>query len=85
LAHFPPADDYNVDCSVESLLKSTNNFKDKGNSNCSLVLFGHGDGGGGPEFMHLERLKRVKDFDPVPKVKFSTTKKFFEKLSQNSQ
>lgn len=45
-----------------------------------MILFGHGDGGGGPEFQHLERLKRTEDFDPLPKVKHATVLEFFENL-----
>ena len=51
---------------------------DKGRTNCSLVLFGDGDGGGGPQLEHVERLMRVQDFDGIPKVKFSTCHEFFE-------
>jgi alpha-mannosidase len=73
LTHFPPADTYNSNGSVEELLMSHTNFKDKGRSNMSLLLFGDGDGGGGPQLEHLERLQRAtKDFDGLPKVKMAT-------------
>jgi alpha-mannosidase len=60
LAHFPPADTYNAQCSVEEILKSESNHKSKMTSRRSLLLFGHGDGGGGPAVSHLERLIRLK-------------------------
>jgi Glycosyl hydrolases family 38 N-terminal domain/Alpha mannosidase middle domain len=60
LAHFPPADTYNAQCSVEEILKSESNHKSKLTSRRSLLLFGHGDGGGGPAVSHLERLARLK-------------------------
>ena len=53
-------------------------FKDKGRSNVSMLLFGDGDGGGGPQIEHIERLKRLKDFEGVPKVEFSTFREFFK-------
>ena len=42
-------------------------FKDKGRSRRSLLLFGHGDGGGGPTEGMLERLERVGDVDGLPR------------------
>lgn len=63
---------------------SHTNFKDKGRSNSSLLLFGDGDGGGGPQIEHLERLVRLQDFEGAPKVKFGSVKEFFEQLEGNS-
>jgi alpha-mannosidase len=48
LSHFPPADTYCGNGSVKELLDNVKNFKDKGRTDCALVLFGDGDGGGGP-------------------------------------
>jgi alpha-mannosidase len=48
LTHFPPADTYNSGGSLGDVLKSHTNYKDKGRANISLLLFGDGDGGGGP-------------------------------------
>jgi alpha-mannosidase len=48
LTHFPPADNYCSNGGLSDVLKSETNFKDKGRSNSSLLLFGDGDGGGGP-------------------------------------
>jgi len=64
---------------------SHTNFKDKGRTNQSLLLFGDGDGGGGPQLEHLERLKRLKDFEGVPKVKFSTCHEFFRDLEKSAK
>jgi len=49
------------------------------------VLFGDGDSGEGPQLQHIEKLIRVKDFDGLPKVKFSACQEFFEeaKATQN--
>jgi alpha-mannosidase len=48
LSHFPPADTYVSNGSVEEVLKNAKNLNDKGRTNCALLLFGDGDGGGGP-------------------------------------
>lgn len=49
------------------LVKSVKNNKDKGRANHSAVLFGFGDGGGGPTQLMLDRLHRVQDTDGLPK------------------
>lgn len=48
-------------------MKTVKNNKDKGRANHSAVLFGHGDGGGGPTQLMLDRLHRVQDTDGLPK------------------
>jgi alpha-mannosidase len=85
LTHFPPADTYNSNGSLEEVLKSHTNLKDKGRTNTSLMLFGDGDGGGGPQLEHLERLERLQDFEGAPKVKFSTCHEFFRELDATSK
>jgi len=47
--HFPPSDTYNAQIFGEELARSARNFKDAGPANRSLMAFGHGDGGGGPD------------------------------------
>lgn len=82
LAHFPPADTYNSDGKLNDVLKSQNNFKDKGVSNMSLMLFGEGDGGGGPERQHIDSILRFKNVEGVPNVKLSTVNEFFNDLEK---
>lgn len=85
LTHFPPADTYNSNGKVNEVLMSHTNFKDKGRSDSSLLLFGDGDGGGGPQLEHIERLQRLRDFDGCPKVQFSTCHDFFRHLEATSK
>lgn len=49
------------------LTKTAKNFQDKGRSQRSLYLFGHGDGGQGPTQDILENLERLKDVDGLPR------------------
>ncbi len=86
LTHFPPADTYCAAGSVEEVLKSQTNFKDKGRSNTSLMLFGVGDGGGGPMDKHIEQLERMKDTDGLPKVVLGgSVDQFFDELQKDSE
>ncbi|XP_077998328.1 alpha-mannosidase 2C1-like isoform X2 [Glandiceps talaboti] len=84
LAHFPPGDNYCMEGKVEDLLKTLKNNKDKGRVNATMMLYGHGDGGGGPTEDMLERLVRLENVDGLPKVAMSTPDKFFEDIEKNS-
>jgi len=85
LTHFPPADTYCASGKLEEVLKSQTNFKDKGRSNVSLMLFGVGDGGGGPAPQHIEQLERMKDVDGIPKVVLGkSVDDFFNSLSKDA-
>lgn len=33
-----------------------------------MLLFGEGDGGGGPQIEHIEKIKRLSDIEGLPKV-----------------
>ncbi|XP_066491116.1 alpha-mannosidase 2C1 [Tiliqua scincoides] len=82
LAHFPPADSYGLVGHVEEILKTMKNNRDKGLVNHSAALFGFGDGGGGPTQKILDRLKRMKDTDGLPRVQMSTPDRFFSALEK---
>lgn len=49
-----------------------------------LISFGHGDGGGGPEFEMLEMAKRVKDLEGCPKAEYTTVASFMKNLEKNA-
>ena len=53
---------------VKEAIYSETNLKDKGRVSTSAYLYGYGDGGGGPTENMLERAKRLKDCDGVPKL-----------------
>ncbi|KAG9489498.1 hypothetical protein GDO78_005466 [Eleutherodactylus coqui] len=84
LAHFPPGDSYGMKGTVEEMLKTVRNNRDKGRVNCGIVLYGHGDGGGGPTEKMLEGLKRMKDTDGLPRVQLSTPDRFFSTLERDT-
>uniref|UniRef100_A0A4W4DUC3 alpha-mannosidase n=1 Tax=Electrophorus electricus TaxID=8005 RepID=A0A4W4DUC3_ELEEL len=66
------------------LIKTVKHNKDKGRANHSAVLFGFGDGGGGPTQLMLDRLQRVQDSDGLPRVNMSTPDRLFSELQAES-
>ncbi|XP_015920065.1 alpha-mannosidase 2C1 [Parasteatoda tepidariorum] len=77
LVHFPPAKCYESTVSVEDVVKLINNLQDKGRVSCSMMLYGHGDGGGGPTEEMLERIKRLNNVDGLPLVQHGTPDQFY--------
>ncbi|XP_046643053.1 alpha-mannosidase 2C1-like [Daphnia pulicaria] len=84
IVHFPPGDSYEANCKVSEALKTERNLLDKGRVTRSVMLYGFGDGGGGPHKPMLDRMERLKDVDGVPKFENSTPNKFFENLEAES-
>ncbi|XP_062998541.1 alpha-mannosidase 2C1 isoform X2 [Elgaria multicarinata webbii] len=82
LAHFPPADSYGLAGRVEEMLKTVKNNQDKGRVNHSAALFGFGDGGGGPTQKILDRLRRMKDTDGLPRIQMSAPDRLFSALEK---
>ena len=83
LAHMPPEGTYNSPGNPWAVLTSYRNFADKDVSDETLMLFGIGDGGGGPGPEHLEVLKREKDFLGLPRVDQGFAVDFFRRIEKN--
>lgn len=83
LSHMPPEGNYNSSAAPRALLKAEKQYSDNGVSDNCLLLFGIGDGGGGPWEDHLERLKREKDLNGLPPVVQEPSINFFHKLEKN--
>jgi alpha-mannosidase len=84
LTHFPPADTYNAEATVEELRRSAADYKDHGRSRHSLLVFGHGDGGGGPTREMLERLRRAGDVAGLPRTVVRSPDAFFDDLEADA-
>lgn len=82
LTHFPPADTYNSMANVKEVIYSSTNYKDLDRSKDAYLLFGFGDGGGGPTIEMLEQLKRMKDVDGLPRVEMRSASDFFNRLEK---
>eukprot|EP01133_Synstelium_polycarpum_P019352 gene19353-23170_t len=80
LTHFPPANTYNSAADVKEVALSASNNKNADRSGESLLVYGHGDGGGGPNIGMIERLTRMPDCDGIPKVALRSPAEFFERV-----
>jgi alpha-mannosidase len=85
LMHMPPEDTYNSPAAPRSIVKAETDYLDKNVSEHCLMLFGIGDGGGGPGEEHLERLSREKNLLGLSPVVQTPSSVFFEKLEQNAE
>eukprot|EP00731_Ephydatia_muelleri_P024288 Em0016g559a len=83
LTHFPPANTYSSNAGVEDVVKTVKQFLDKGRSRQSILLFGHGDGGGGPTEGMLELVKRMANVDGLPKVVHSSPEAFYSSVEKH--
>jgi alpha-mannosidase len=84
LAHFPPADTYNATVEIAELRRSARDYKDHDRSGRSMLVFGWGDGGGGPTPEMLETLRRVEDLQGVPPTAMTTSDEFFDALEADA-
>lgn len=84
LVHMPSEATYNSSAAPRALAKAEQAYLEKGLSENCLLLFGIGDGGGGPGEEHLERLEREKNLQGLPPVVQEPAATFFEKLSLNA-
>lgn len=84
LAHMPPEGTYNSSAAPRAIIDAEKNFKDNGVSENCLMLFGIGDGGGGPGEEHLERLAREKNLNGLLPVKQEPSIDFFDRIQKDS-
>jgi alpha-mannosidase len=80
LGHYPPADTYNSEATVYELLRTERDYKDHDSSGTSLLVYGYGDGGGGPTPSMFEWLRRARDLQGLPRTRQSTSDEFFTAL-----
>lgn len=76
--HFPPTDTYDSVVSAKDLKYTEQNFRNKELTDRSLLLFGYGDGGGGPNRQILARVHRYHDLNGVPAVNIESPLKYFD-------
>jgi alpha-mannosidase len=76
--HMLSEETYNSPAAPRSAGKIEANYRDKGISEHALMVFGIGDGGGGPGEEHLERLVRLQNFAGLCPVQQEPAAAFFE-------
>ena len=81
LVHMPPEGDYNSRGAADNLLAGLAKYPERA-LNTALLVYGSGDGGGGPNEIHHEVIAREQDLRGLPRVKYSTAGDFFRKLEQ---
>ena len=83
--HTLPEETYNSPAAPRSIAKIAANYREAGVSDHALMLFGIGDGGGGPGTEHIERLQRLRHLAGLSSVTQETASSFFEKWKRQSE
>ncbi|MFF2372031.1 glycoside hydrolase family 38 C-terminal domain-containing protein [Agromyces sp. NPDC058110] len=86
LVHMPPEGDYNSRAGADNLLTGLQRYPEQV-LETALLVYGSGDGGGGPNEIHHELLDRERGADGrglrgLPRVRTSTAGDFFRRLEQ---
>lgn len=84
LTHFPPADTYTAEATIEELRYHAANYKDADRSREGLFLYGFGDGGGGPDADMVERLARCRDLLGLPRVTHRDPHAVFDRIAADA-
>lgn len=89
LVHMPPADTYTASAHFGDVIRSQNNHKNLRDVPTGLLLYGHGDGGGGPTEEMVEKLRRCKGLADtvggIPTVHVgNTVDDFYENVLERS-
>ncbi|KAI5292371.1 Glycoside hydrolase, 38 vacuolar alpha mannosidase, partial [Ascosphaera atra] len=87
LCHMAPAESYNAEVTVPDLMKCISNHGSKDQDATSLYVFGKGDGGGGPTWEHLEKLRRLRGMSDkgelMPRAKMGdSVEDFYDRLQK---
>ncbi|KAK7035350.1 Glycoside hydrolase, 38 vacuolar alpha mannosidase [Paramarasmius palmivorus] len=89
LCHMTPVDTYTAQATAGDVNKGITNHKNIESSDTSLLVFGNGDGGGGPLAKMLENLRRIRATNnhhrELPPINMGrSVDEFFEHLEKRS-
>lgn len=89
ICHMPPAETYTAEAHFGDVKRSMSQHKSLDQDATSLLVFGKGDGGGGPTWQHLEKLRRCRGISDtvglLPRVHLgNTVDDFFDKLERKA-
>ncbi|KAJ4288183.1 Glycoside hydrolase, 38 vacuolar alpha mannosidase [Kalmusia sp. IMI 367209] len=87
ICHMPPCETYTAEAHFGDVKRSVTQHKSLDQDKTSLLVFGKGDGGGGPTWEMLERLRRCRGISDktglLPHVKLGdSADDFFDKLEK---
>ncbi|GAM83502.1 hypothetical protein ANO11243_014900 [Dothideomycetidae sp. 11243] len=90
LCHMAPCETYTADAHFGDVQRSVTRHKSLDQDNTSLLPFGKGDGGGGPTWSQIEKLRRSRGMADttgrLPRVKIvETVDDFFSALEKKQQ
>ncbi|KAH6638439.1 glycosyl hydrolases family 38 N-terminal domain-containing protein [Boeremia exigua] len=87
ICHMPPSETYTAEANFGDVKRSITQHKSLDQDQTSLLVFGKGDGGGGPTWQHLEKLRRCRGISEktslLPRIKLGdSADDFFDKLEK---
>ncbi|KAH7123994.1 glycosyl hydrolases family 38 N-terminal domain-containing protein [Dendryphion nanum] len=87
ICHMPPSETYTAEANFGDVKRSVSQHKSLDQDHTSLLVFGKGDGGGGPTWQHLEKLRRCRGISDqvglLPRLKLGdSADDFFDKLEK---
>ena len=89
LCHMAPSETYTAEAHFGDVKRSVTQHKSMDQDNSSLLVFGKGDGGGGPTFQQLDKLRRCRGISDkiglLPRVKMGdSVDDFFARLEEKA-
>jgi len=90
ICHMAPSETYTADAHFGDVKRSVTQHKSMDQDNTSLLVFGKGDGGGGPTFHMLEKLRRCRGLSDttglLPRVEMGrSVDDFFAALQKKAE
>ncbi|KAI9053480.1 hypothetical protein LZ554_002436 [Drepanopeziza brunnea f. sp. 'monogermtubi'] len=87
ICHMAPAETYTAEANFGDVKRSVTQHKSMDQDETSLLVFGKGDGGGGPTWQHLEKLRRCRGMSDtvgmLPRVHMGdSVEDFFDRLEK---
>ncbi|KAI1489751.1 glycosyl hydrolases family 38 N-terminal domain-containing protein [Biscogniauxia mediterranea] len=89
ICHMPPSETYTAEAHFGDVKRSVSQHKSMDQDHTSLLVFGKGDGGGGPTWQHIEKLRRCRGISDqvglLPRVHMgNTVDEFFDKIQEKA-
>ncbi|KAG9246838.1 glycoside hydrolase family 38 protein [Calycina marina] len=87
ICHMAPAETYTAEANFGDVKRSVTQHKSMDQDETSLLVFGKGDGGGGPTWEHMEKLRRCRGMSDtvglLPRVHMGdSVEDFFDRLEK---